>query len=154
MQNIIILMYRDKNQIFVWQVNCWALKHFSVYLFIFFFFIHINLRCMGTPPCSCAILQHIKIISNLPVSFPRNIALPKWGLLLNQRICSCRSKFFGLVVDQQEQLLWFKNWPHWEKSQKWKHQRHSHGSVPIYLKNKSGTEGFGDVSHTACKLFR
>ena len=66
-------------------------------------FIDSGLRCVGTPLCFSAIftkgtdnLHDTLFVSLLEGSFQ------KMGLLLKERICSCRSKFFPLRVDPIE----------------------------------------------------
>ena len=57
-----------------------------------------QVRCMGTPLFS----RHFYVgnsYCDFLFAFLDSVALLKWGLLLKQRICSCRSKFFALRVD-------------------------------------------------------
>ena len=59
------------------------------------YFNHI-MGWMDVSPCFSAIIKKVNNFSELLFDFLDNHALPKWGLLLKERICSCKSKFFLL----------------------------------------------------------
>ena len=50
----------------------------------------LKVRHSGTLPCVSTILFKVR----LPVCFPKQSHFPKGGLLLKERICSLKSKFF------------------------------------------------------------
>ena len=61
-----------------------------------------SLRCIGTPP---SFFRHVSkgdsfldfLFANLDIEI-----VPKWGLLLKERICSDRNKFFSLELTPDE----------------------------------------------------
>ena len=55
-----------------------------------------DLRCIGTPPSHSAMLTKGDNFRDFLFAYLDDEVFPKWGLLLEERICSKGSKFFPL----------------------------------------------------------
>ena len=64
---------------------------------LYIFFIH-SFRCVDIPSCFSAILQRETTFDFLLASLD-NETIPKWGQLLQERVCSYGSDFFPLNID-------------------------------------------------------
>ena len=53
---------------------------------------------MSAPQCFSAIFAKGNSFYDFQFTFLKDRTFPKWGLLLKERICSSRSKFFPLRV--------------------------------------------------------